>query len=132
MSDAETKRDREIAERARQLFAESVAGLDGHTRSRLARARAKAVEAVAGRRSRWLAPSTLVPLGGVAAAALVAGVLWHGPGTTVAPVEPTMANDLDLLLDGENLDLYEDLEFYAWLLDQPELQDADDAGDGSG
>jgi hypothetical protein len=46
-------------------------------------------------------------------------------------VEITVLNDLDLLLEGENLDLFEELEFYAWLLEQPEMR-ALAAEDGSG
>lgn len=133
MNEADTNTERALEAKARRLFAESLSGLDGHTRSRLARARAAAVEAASKRcRSVWLTPPRLVPLGGVAAAALAAALIWQGPGTSIRPVEPTLADDLDILVDGEDLELYEDLEFYAWLLDQPELLKADDTADGSG
>lgn len=124
--------ERKIAERARQLFAQSTRGLDGHTRSKLAQARAKAVEA-AGSRSlvRWHAPPGLLPLGGVAAAVLAVALIWQSPGPQGLE-EPTVLSDLDLLLDGEDFDLYEDLEFYAWLLEQPELLRNDEQADGSG
>jgi hypothetical protein len=133
MSEADSKREREIAERARQLFADSVTGLDGHTRSRLAQARAAAVAAAGGRGwEAWLLPSRLVPLGGAAAALLALLVFWQSPGTPVAPAASVVLNDLDLLLEGENLDLFEELDFYAWLLEQPELLEAAESGDGSG
>jgi hypothetical protein len=45
MNEADSKREREIERRARELFAESVANLDGQTRSQLTRARAAAVAA---------------------------------------------------------------------------------------
>jgi hypothetical protein len=41
-------------------------------------------------------------------------------------------NDLDILLEGEDLDLLEDLEFYAWLLEQEEIFDGGTTTDGSG
>jgi hypothetical protein len=134
MSDANEGREREIAGRARERFAESVAGLDGRTRSRLARARALAVEAAASRRPWWALAGDarrLVPLSAAAAALLAVLVFWQTPEPAVGPVEANVLDDLDLLLEGENLDLFEELEFYAWLLEQPEMQalaDEDDSG----
>jgi len=130
MNDDKTETERQIAERARRLFADSVAGLDGQTRSQLARARAHAVEATSRGRS-WFSPAVLVPLGSVAAAVLAVTVFLGGPEAPVAPVEQAALSDLDILLEGEALDLFEDLEFYAWLLEQPELLEAgaeDDSG----
>jgi hypothetical protein len=133
MSSPNANREREIAERARELFARSVQGVDGHTRSKLARARAGAVEAAAAGRQRWLpSRSVLVPAGGFAAAALALALVWQNPAAPPAAIAPAVLSDLDLLLDGEDLDLLEDLDFYAWLLAQPELLDGNDAGDGSG
>ncbi|MDX1561850.1 MAG: hypothetical protein R3305_02945 [Gammaproteobacteria bacterium] len=130
---SDSERERQIAERASELFADSVRGLDGQTRSRLAQARAKAVDAAQRRRfSFWLEPRQLLPASGVAAAVLAVALFWQ-PGfeTEVVPVEANVIDDFDILLEGENLDLFEELEFYAWLLEQPEFQDA--AGeDGTG
>lgn len=131
MNDGNFEREQQIADRARRLFADSVSGLDGQTRSRLARARAGAVEA-AGRGRSWFAPSRLVPLGGIAAAVLAVAVFWNVPGMPIEPVEPVALNDLDILLEGEELDLFEDLEFYAWLLEQPELVEQAAEQDDSG
>ena len=140
MSEAEIKREVEIAERARELFAESVAGLDGHTRSRLSQARAAAVAAAGERRPvSWFAPRRdtiwpplrLLPAG--AAVALIAlAAVWLAPEPPAAPAAAVVLNDLDLLLEGENLDFFEELEFYAWLLEQPELLEADASEDDSG
>lgn len=134
MSGEHTSRERGIEERARRLFDESVRGLDGHTRSRLAQARAKAVEAAGTRRLGWWwrAPSQLVPLAGVAAAVLAVAVIWQNPGSSLGSAEPAVLGDLDILLESESFDLFEDLEFYAWLLEQPELLEVDEAADGSG
>jgi hypothetical protein len=120
MSDRNSEREQEMAHRARELFADSVAGLDGQTRSRLARIRADAVEASARGRS-WITPSQLLPIGGVAAAVLAVAVFWGNPQAPVDPVASAALTDLDILLEGEELDLLEELEFYAWLLAQPEL-----------
>jgi len=132
MTGQKKDRGQAIAERARQLFNESVQGLDGETRSKLAQARAKAVAAAGSRRRFWFpAPSSLVPLGGVAAAALAVALIWQNPATAPVSMEATVLIDLDILTEGENLDLLEDLDFYAWLLEQEELLDGDST-DGSG
>jgi len=133
MSDQNENREKEIAENAQRLFAESVQSVDGQTRSRLAQARAKAVEAAVSRRRSWLpSPAALVPVGGVGAAALAVALIWQIPGAPPVSIETGVLSDLDILLDGEDLDLLEDLDFYAWLLEQPELLNDDATVDGSG
>jgi hypothetical protein len=66
-------------------------------------------------------PARLAPLGAVAAAVLAVAIFWQGPAAPVAPVGTAALSDLDILLEGAELELFEDLEFYAWLLEQPEL-----------
>jgi hypothetical protein len=134
MNGQHENREREIAERARRLFADTVQRVDGQTRSKLAQARLKAIEAASVRRRRWWpAPAaTLVPLGGVLAAALAVAVIWQNPGAPTGSMEPAVLSDLEMLLEGEDLGLLEDLDFYAWLLLQPELLDGMETPDGSG
>jgi hypothetical protein len=114
---------------SREALEESVLRIDGRVRSRLNQARQAAVEAASARRrplfSRYF---TLVPTAGAAAAAvLVAMVLWHrGPQIDLpgAPIESQKVEDLDLLADGEALDLVQDGDgsgsFYEWAADQTE------------
>jgi hypothetical protein len=113
---------------SRQALEESVLRVDGHVRSRLNQARQAAVEAASARRrplfSRFF---TLVPTAGAAAAAvLVTMVLWHrGPQLELPVVESAHpVEDLDLLADGEALDLVQDGDgsgsFYEWAADQTE------------
>ena len=131
MSKEHQQKEQQIAGRARELFAGSVAGLDGQTRSRLSQARAAAVEAAGRKQGSWLSPSYLLPAGGVAAAVLAVAVFWNGPEAPVTTVESAALTDLDILLEGEALDLYEELEFYAWLLEEGEVPEQP-AQDGSG
>jgi len=110
---------------SRQALEESVLRIDGRVRSRLNQARQAAVEAASERLfSRFF---TLVPTAGAAAAALlVAMVLWHrGPQLELPPVgEGQKVEDLDLLADGDALDLIQDGDgsgsFYEWAADQTE------------
>jgi hypothetical protein len=110
---------------SRQALEESVLRIDGRVRSRLNQARQAAVEAASARRrplfSRFF---TLVPTAGAAAAAvLVTMVLWHrGPQLDLPVAEGQKVEDLDLLADGEALDLVQDGDgsgsFYEWAADQ--------------
>jgi hypothetical protein len=113
---------------SRQTLEESVLRVDGRVRSRLNQARQAAVEVASARRrplfSRFF---TLVPTAGAAAAAvLVAMVLWHrGPQIELPLVgDNSPPVDLDLLADGEALDLVQDGDgsgsFYEWAADQTE------------
>ncbi len=133
MNDAESNRELEIEKRSRELFAESVAGLDGHTRSRLSRARAAAV-AAAGERGRipWFTNLRLLPVGGLAAALIAVALVWQAPDAPSTSETPVVLNDLDLLLEGANPDFFEELEFYAWLLEQPGLRELGANEDDSG
>lgn len=113
---------------SRLVLEESVLRIDGRVRSRLNQARQAAVEAASAKRrpmfGRFFA---LVPTAGAAAAALlVAMVLWHRapdgePHVVVADLHP---GDLELMADGEGLDLVQDGDgsgsFYEWAADQSE------------
>jgi hypothetical protein len=125
MSDVE--HPSEFERRTKRAFDDSVAALDGATRSRLTQARHRALDEHAHERDRrWL--STLVPAGGLAAAALVAWlVVWQQPPTTEV-VQDAALGDLEILLGEEDLEMLdEELEFYGWLEEQPEF-----AGDSVG
>jgi hypothetical protein len=112
----------------KRMFDESVAGLDAATRSRLTRARYRALEELKPNRTRaWR--FTLVPAGTLAAAALVAVLVFqprHDPGLQAVD----SLGDLEILLAEEDLEMLdEDLDFYGWLEEQPEFANG---GDGIG
>ena len=116
----------EFERRTRALLEESVTRVNGHVRSRLNQARHAAVaEASRGRRSFLWSRLALMPAtGAVAAAALVAFVLWPHSHSGEPPVieggRPTI-EDLDLLADSDGLDLVSegsDGAFYEWAVDQ--------------
>jgi hypothetical protein len=116
--------------RSRQVLEESVLRVDGRVRSRLNQARQAAVEAAStGRRPLYWRFATIVPTAAAAAAAIVVVmVMWHrGPqfDSTLANVESQRPmEDLDLLADGEGLDMVQDGDgsgsFYEWAADQTE------------
>ena len=100
-------------QRSKALFDESVAELDGSIRSRLTQARHGALDgAETQRRYRvWL------PLAGLATAAAMTAFVFV-PGLRqqrTLPTSTASADDMTLLLNSEDLELLEDMEFYAWL-----------------
>jgi hypothetical protein len=103
----------EFERRAQALLEESVTRIDGRVRSRLNQARHAAVEASQGRSSFWRRFTLMPAASAVAAAALVAFVLWphshqHQGDALVASSGGgghATVEDLDLLADGEALDL---------------------------
>jgi hypothetical protein len=117
---------------ARRLLEESVARLDGRTRSRLNQARQAALEAVGKRPQTWWRSYTLMPTAGAAAALLVAVVLWHREPNLEAPALEAHAGvveDMDLLADSDALELMDnwDGSFYEWAASQ---SDANAESDG--
>ena len=108
----------EFENQARAVLAESVTRIDSRIRSRLNQARQAAIAEVSrpSRRPRFL----LMPAAGaVAAAVIVAMVLWQHPRELGLPANDggqVAAEDLDLIADGDGLDMVEDSDgaFYEW------------------
>ncbi len=126
--------DRKVSDdfegRAKRLFDRSAAELDAATRSRLTQARYRALQELAKGRPRFEWRRTLVPAG-VAATAAFAAWLAFVPARAPEPaLQTTALDDLEILLGEEDLGMLdEDVEFYAWLEDQPEFAEPAAAGD---
>ena len=124
-----TPTDREteqFAENAKALFDDSVDRLDAATLSKLNQGRQAALEELsdtspARQWVRW-APAT-----GVAAAVLVAVMVMRGPGVDGEVPTEASVTDFEILIEGDSLEMLEDLEFYSWI-DVAELDDADNVG----
>ena len=106
---------------ARTILEESTRRIDARTRSRLNQARHAALAAAGTRRRAWWASFTLMPAAGaMAAALLVAVVLWHREpaGTTPAALDGQhpAVEDMELLTDNDSIDLMEEWDgsFYEW------------------
>lgn len=116
MSQSDNNRDDELfAAKARELFDKSAENLDGETRSRLNKGRHLAMEALNaggvkfGRWTQW------VPATGVVAAAAIAVVVWNSsPEVGGVSYQPSMS-DFEILLNEDDFDMLENLEFYSWL-----------------
>jgi hypothetical protein len=125
--------EKSLEQRAAQAFEASVAGLDGQTRSRLRQARMRAL-AAGGPGASWLAATrryAWMPAS-VMAALLAAWALWGPEPAGEAGLAAAPMGDLDILLAEEDLAVFEELEFYTWLEDQPEVAVPEANGDGIG
>ncbi|GMQ75028.1 MAG: hypothetical protein BMS9Abin01_0271 [Gammaproteobacteria bacterium] len=126
MSNISRDIDTQVIEGIRRRLDEQADGLDSATLSRLARARRLALAAEVQPRRRWRrlirlsdrpAGDWLVPAGAFAS------VLATAVALTLMVAEPgnggaRAMDDLELLTAGEELELYENLEFYRWLQDR--------------
>jgi negative regulator of sigma E activity len=119
---------RALEERSRELFKQSVDGLDMRVRSRLTQARHAALEAAEGARAKswFLRMPVLTSAAGVTAAAVLGVALWfggpaahlHGAGGADAAASPFEDFDLVASSDGSsdnNVEmLQDDPDFYTW------------------
>ncbi|MGH8140204.1 MAG: hypothetical protein ACREVV_18660 [Steroidobacteraceae bacterium] len=113
-------------QQVRDVLEDSVTRIDGRIRSRLNQARHAAVAEAARRRPIFWRRFVLMPAAGaVAAAVLVAFILWpHSPQMELPVAEGGHATveDLDLLADGDGLDLVSSEEsdgsFFEWAVEQ--------------
>ncbi len=103
--------------KARQALLASEDRLDAATLARLREARAKAVEA-AGEPARglfrvpnWMRAGAFA----TAAAAVIVFAVWVDPPKQELPVKSV--DEFEIVLYADNLELYEDLDFYEWLAD---------------
>jgi hypothetical protein len=133
MSRIEEEMPSEFERRLQGVLEESVAHVDARIRSRLNQARHAAIaEASRGRRPRFWNRFVLMPAAGaVAAAVLVAFLLFpHSPQIELpvsAEAGHSTVEDLDLLADGDGLDLVSSEEsdgsFFEWAADQTETNE---------
>ena len=138
MSESNLQTDRDFEKRTKQIFDSSLGEIDAATRSRLTQARHRALQELAplsAGRAFWNRP--FAPAGALAAAVLVAILVLSQREPAMEPgLQAAAPADLEILLGEEELEMLEELEFYAWLEAQPEFASGDaepsSAGDGVG
>lgn len=118
--------DELLVTKAKELFDQSVEGLDAETRSRLNRGRHEALAqlrpgASYGQWLQWNQRS--LPAAGVAAAAVVAVLIWTGRTSVDDLTPPATASDLEILLAEDSFEMLQELEFYSWINFEAELDD---------
>jgi hypothetical protein len=106
--------DEPLAAKARALFDDSVEQLDAATLSQLNQNRQRALERAAKTPS-FAGWQHWVPATGIAAAAVFAVVLWTGKGPVEGLAPVSTASDLEIILEVDDFEMLEDLEFYSWI-----------------
>ena len=121
-----------LERKSEALFRDSVANTDGATRSRLNQARQRAMAELEHPSKHW--QRRWLPVSAAAAAVVLLTVMLVRLPDNGSRLESAMASatDLEILLDADDLELIEDLDFYAWLDEQPELRDGTDEENGVG
>ena len=101
-------------ERSLALLDQSVDAIDASTLSRLARARQHALARRHSQRRIWIGFGAV---GAAAVLVLAFGMTRHAarPGVAPTPVASARAQADDIAIDDDNAELYDDLDFYAWL-----------------
>jgi hypothetical protein len=119
--------DDTFATRAKELFDQSVRGLDAETQSRLNRSRHDALAQVAAgaRQGQWY---QWAPAAGVAAAAVVAVVILNGRPPVDELTPPATASDFEILLNEDSFEMLEELEFYSWIDLEGEMESNGNVG----
>jgi len=100
----------ELTTNIRLALDESVDSLDANTLSKIRQIRSRAVEKAEARHVNW--PGIIS--GALATACVMVFtvmILLQSPTT----LQPVPIDDLELLSSSEDLELFEDLEFYEWL-----------------
>lgn len=128
MNSRDTGTETEFARRTKQLFHGQLAQLDDVTRTKLRAARLRAVGSGAEPRAfglmrpQWL---TAGALGALAATLVAVWTMSPGPASSKrGRFNVANSSDLELLLGSEDLDVVQNLEFYAWLEEQSDAKPA--------
>ena len=110
-----SEKEARFLEKARQALLASEDRLDAATLARLRDARAKAVEAAEGRARGFFRIPNWMRVGAfaTAAAAVLVFAVWVDPQRQELPVKSP--DEFEIVLNADNFDLYEDMEFYEWL-----------------
>jgi len=113
-----SEKEARFLEKARQGLLASEEQLDAATALRLRDARVRAVEAADARERGFFRIPNWARVGGVAtaAAAVLVFMIWFDTPKQDLPMKN--ADDVEIVLNvdsADNMDLYEDLDFYEWL-----------------
>ena len=106
--------ENELSENISRELDDSLDALDANTLSRIRQVRAQAVDRAKTSRTNWSINKSGVYFGGMATACVMvlAVVLLINSPTSMQAVP---VDDIELISSSDNLDLFEDLEFYEWL-----------------
>jgi len=108
-------RDDEIARRARAALDRSIEEIDPATRARLVAARRTALDALDRPRRDFVRGGAIATVAAFGAAGLFFAASWWLRTHADSIALEGALDDVELLADGDDLEMYDELEFYRWL-----------------
>jgi hypothetical protein len=109
------EQEKRLLEKAKGLLSEAAENLDSQTRRRLERIRLDALSAADGKEARFFPRSRWVTVGAFAAAGMAAVAVFFWLRTSTGDFPDKHIEDFEIIASTDNIDLYENLDFYRWL-----------------
>lgn len=107
--------EKRLLEKAKGLLSEAAENLDSQTKRRLERIRLDVLSAAGRKEARLFPPSRWAMAGAFAAAGLAAVAVFFWLRTSTGDFPNRHIEDFEIIASGENIDFYENLDFYRWL-----------------
>lgn len=113
-------REKQFLERARDLLNRDVENLDRGVTRRLGHIRVDALSAPEEKTSGFFLSLRWILFGGLATATMAAVVLFFWVHTTPVDFPVRHIEDFEIITSQEQIDFYQDLDFYRWMATQNE------------
>ena len=110
------EQEKRLLEKAKILLSEAAENLDSQTRQRLERIRLDAIRTVDGKEARFFPQWRWVTVGAISATAMAVLAIFFWLRTSPGDFPGKHIEDFEIITSNEQIDLYENLEFYRWLV----------------
>jgi len=109
------EQEKRLLEKAKSLLSEAAENLDSQTKRRLERIRLDALSSAEAKEARFFPRPRWVTAGAFAAAGMAAVAVFFWLRTSTGDFPDKHIEDFEMITSTENMDLYENLDFYRWL-----------------
>ena len=109
------EQEKRLLEKAKSLLSEAEETLDNQTKKRLERIRLDALSAAERPGAKFFLPPRWVTAGALATAAIAGVVIFFWLRASPGDFPGKHAEDFEIITSTENIEFYENLEFYRWL-----------------
>ena len=109
------EQEKRLLEKAKSLLSEAAENLDSQTKRRLERIRLDALSSAEAKEARFFPRPGWVTAGAFAAAGMAAVAVFFWLRTSTGDFPDKHIEDFEMITSTEDMDLYENLDFYRWL-----------------
>jgi len=109
------EQEQRLLEKAKVLLSEAAENLDSQTKRRLERIRLDALNSAEGKGARFFVPLQWVTVGAIGATAMAVLAIFFWLRASPGDFPGKHIEDFEIITSKEQIDLYENLEFYRWL-----------------